>query len=72
MTFARAEIVGHIWQFHAHVGDLLNAGDTIAIMESMKMEIPIVTPVAGRLKQILVDIDQIVQEGDHIAEIEAV
>lgn len=70
MISARAEIVGNIWKITSRVGDEVAKGDTVAVLESMKMEIPVVAPVGGYVSQILVEINQIVQEGDAVVEID--
>lgn len=70
MISARAEIVGNIWKITSRVGDQVAKGDTVAVLESMKMEIPVVAPAGGHVSQILVEINQIVQEGDAIVEID--
>jgi biotin carboxyl carrier protein len=53
-------------QAGADVGD----GDDIAFVEAMKMEIPVASPAAGKLKSLLVAIDEVVAEGQAIAVIE--
>jgi biotin carboxyl carrier protein len=70
MTEVRAEITANVWQVHAEVGQTVAEGDTIAILESMKMEIPVEAPVAGTVTAVHVKPDDQVQEGDLIAEIE--
>ena len=70
MFLARAEIVSNVWKIVAREGDQVAAGDTLAILESMKMEIPLVAPVGGHVSKILVELGQIVQEGDPIMEID--
>ena len=67
---ACAEIVGNVWKIVAREGDPVAAGDAVAILETMKMEIPVVTPVAGHVTRLLVGEGQIVQEGDAVAEID--
>jgi biotin carboxyl carrier protein len=67
---ARADIVGNIWKITSRVGDQVAKGDTVAVLESMKMEIPVVAPAGGHVSQILVEINQIVQEGDAVVEID--
>ena len=59
-----------MWQVHAEPGQTIAEGDTIAILESMKMEIPVESPVAGTVKEVRVKPDDQVQEGDLIAVIE--
>ena len=70
MISARAEIVGSIWKITARVGDQVGKGDTVAVLESMKMEIPVVAPAGGHVSQILVEVNQIVQEGEAVVEID--
>lgn len=70
MYLARAEIVSNVWKLVAREGDQVGAGDTLAILESMKMEIPLVAQVGGHVSKILVELGQIVQEGDPIMEID--
>jgi acetyl-CoA carboxylase biotin carboxyl carrier protein len=49
------------------VGDSLAAGDPVIVLESMKMEIPVEAPRAGKVKEIKVALGQTVQEGDTVA-----
>ncbi|MGA8850718.1 MAG: biotin/lipoyl-binding carrier protein [Aeromicrobium sp.] len=70
MISARAEIVGNIWKITSRVGDQVAKGDTVAVLESMKMEIPVVAPAGGHVSRVLVEVNQIVQEGDPIVEID--
>ena len=65
-----AEITANVWQVHVEVGQTVAEGDTIAILESMKMEIPVEAPVAGTITDVRVKPDDQVQEGDVIAVIE--
>lgn len=70
MVEVKAEVTGSVWQIVAEVGSALTAGAEIAILESMKMEIPVTTPVAGTLKEIRVEVGQPVKAGDTIAVVE--
>jgi acetyl-CoA carboxylase biotin carboxyl carrier protein len=70
MTEVRAEITANVWQVPATVGQTVAEGDTVAILESMKMEIPVEAPVAGTITQLLVAANDQVQEGDLIAVID--
>jgi biotin carboxyl carrier protein len=67
VTEVRAEIAASVWQVHSEVGQQVAEGDTIAILESMKMEIPVEAPVEGVILEIRVAPDDQVQEGDVIA-----
>jgi biotin carboxyl carrier protein len=70
MGEVRAEITANVWQVHVEVGQDVAEGDTIAILESMKMEIPVESPAAGTIAEVLVSPDDQVQEGDVIAVIQ--
>lgn len=66
----RAEIVANVLNVVVSEGDALAEGDTVVILESMKMEIPVVTERAGVLKSIEVREGDVVQEHDLIAVVE--
>ena len=66
----RAEMVANVWKVVAAAGDTVDDGDTLVILESMKMEIPVIAESDGVLKQIAVNEGDVVQEGDLIAVIE--
>ncbi|MFV2085220.1 biotin/lipoyl-binding carrier protein [Micromonospora sp. LOL_021] len=66
----RAEMVANVWKVVAAVGDTVSDGDTLVILESMKMEIPVVAESDGVVQKLAVDEGDVVQEGDLIAVIE--
>jgi acetyl-CoA carboxylase biotin carboxyl carrier protein len=66
----RAEMVGNVMKVVAAPGDALAAGDTLVLLESMKMEIPVVTEDGGVVRRITVTEGQVVQQGDLIAELD--
>ena len=66
-----AELVANVWKVIAKTGDRVSADDTLVILESMKMEIPVPAEVAGTIVELSVTEGQVVTEGDQIAEIEA-
>jgi acetyl-CoA carboxylase biotin carboxyl carrier protein len=66
----RATIGGSIWQIVTAAGDDVAKDDPILIMESMKMEIPVTAPRAGRVKAFLVEAGQVVAEDEVVALIE--
>ena len=70
MTEIRADITANVWKVTAEVGQVVAAGDTVAILESMKMEIPVESPAAGTITGIRVAPDDHVHEGDLIATID--
>jgi acetyl-CoA carboxylase biotin carboxyl carrier protein len=63
----RSEVTGTVWKIVAQAGDALEADDTIMILESMKMEIPVVAPEAGRVVELLVAEGAPVREGQEVA-----
>ncbi|PZM89452.1 MAG: hypothetical protein DIU79_15385 [Actinobacteria bacterium] len=63
----RAEMVANVWKVVASVGDTISEGDTLVILESMKMEIPVVSESDGVVREIAVKEGDVVQEGDLIA-----
>ena len=63
----QSEITGKVWAIEAKVGDQLGEEDTIIVPESMKMEIPVVAPMGGTLKEILVAEGDAVAEGQDVA-----
>jgi len=67
----QSEITGKVWAIEAKVGDKLDEEDTIVVLESMKMEIPVVAPAAGTLKEILVAEGDAVAEGQDVAIMES-
>lgn len=66
----RAEMVANVWKVVATPGDVVSEGDTLVILESMKMEIPVIAESGGVLRQLAVNEGDVVQEGDLIATIE--
>jgi acetyl-CoA carboxylase biotin carboxyl carrier protein len=64
------EIHAAVWKIEAAPGASLQEGDTILLLESMKMEIPVVAPRAGRLSAILVAEGEQVAEGQVVATLE--
>ena len=69
MAEVRAEMVANVWQVVATEGDQVEDGDTLVILESMKMEIPVLVEGAGTLAKLHVAEGDVVQEGDLIATI---
>lgn len=66
----RAEMVANVWKVVAAEGDAVGEGDTLVILESMKMEIPVVSESDGVVRQMAVNEGDVVQEGDLIAIVE--
>ena len=66
----KTEIPGHVWKIVVKPGDTVAEDDPILILESMKMEIPVVAPEAGTVTEITVQEDQLVGEDDTVAKLE--
>ena len=66
----RAEMVANVWKVVAAAGDQVADGDTLVILESMKMEIPVISETDGMVVEIAVNEGDVVQEGDLIARVE--
>jgi acetyl-CoA carboxylase biotin carboxyl carrier protein len=66
----RSEITGTVWKIVVQPGTALQADDTIMILESMKMEIPVVAPEDGRVLELLVAEGAAVREGQDLARFE--
>jgi biotin carboxyl carrier protein len=64
------EVAGRVCALPVEVGADIGDGDDIAFVEAMKMEIPVAAPAAGRIKSILVSLDDVVAEGQLIAIVE--
>jgi biotin carboxyl carrier protein len=63
----RAEMVANVWKVVVAEGDAVSDGDTLVILESMKMEIPVVSEYTGTVTSLHVNEGDVVQEGDVIA-----
>jgi biotin carboxyl carrier protein len=66
-TMIRSEIAGTVWRIEAQEGEAIAADDPILILESMKMEIPVLAPESGKLLRILVNPGDDVREGQDLA-----
>jgi acetyl-CoA carboxylase biotin carboxyl carrier protein len=65
----RAEMVANVWKVLVSEGDHVDEGDTLVILESMKMEIPLLSEESGTVTKLYVAEGDVVQEDDLIAEI---
>ena len=70
MANVEAHITGTVWKIEVAVGDQVEEGDTVAILESMKMEMPVEAEDEGTVKEILVQEGQPVSEGDPLVVLE--
>jgi acetyl-CoA carboxylase biotin carboxyl carrier protein len=65
-----AHITGTIWKVEVRAGEQVEEGQTLVILESMKMEMPVESPSAGKVASILVQPGQAVDEGDVLLTLE--
>jgi acetyl-CoA carboxylase biotin carboxyl carrier protein len=66
----KAEVTGKVWKLEAPTGANLAVGDVVMILESMKMEIPVEAPKAGKLAIVAVAEGDSVKEGQVLARLE--
>ena len=64
MPDVEAHITGTVWKIECEVGDTVEEGDTVVILESMKMEMPVEAEDAGTVAEIICEEGQAVSEGD--------
>jgi acetyl-CoA carboxylase biotin carboxyl carrier protein len=70
MAEIEAHITGTVWKIEVTVGDRVQEGDTVAILESMKMEMPVEAEDDGTVARILVAEGESVSEGDTLVVLE--
>ena len=70
MPEVEAHITGTVWKIEVKVGDSVDEGDTVVILESMKMEMPVEAEDAGNVREILCEEGQAVNEGDPLLVLE--
>lgn len=64
------EVAGRVCALPVGAGNSIGNGDEIAFVEAMKMEIPVTSTAAGKIKSILVKIDDVIAEGQAVAIVE--
>jgi acetyl-CoA carboxylase biotin carboxyl carrier protein len=68
-TPVKAHIAGTVWKIEVAVGDPVTTGQTVVILESMKMEMPVESPSDGRVTRIVAAAGQAVEEGATLLEL---
>ncbi|MDV2474917.1 biotin/lipoyl-binding carrier protein [Rhodococcus zopfii] len=63
----RAEMVSTVFEVVVNKGDVVDVGDTLVVLESMKMEIPVIAETAGTVTALDVAVGDVIQAGDLIA-----
>ena len=66
----RAEMVANVWKVVVAAGDVVADGDPLVILESMKMEIPVLAEGGGTVSEVAVSEGDVVQEGDVLVVVE--
>ena len=66
----QSEVTGTVWKLEVAVGDRVEAGQTLVVLESMKMEIPLAAPRAGTVAGLLVQEGEAVAEGQDLVVLE--
>ncbi len=69
MVDVKSEVAGRVWQIVAGEGETVAADDPIVILESMKMEIPVLSPVAGTVTRLAVGEEDMLDEEQLVAEV---
>jgi biotin carboxyl carrier protein len=67
----KSEIAGNVWKIQVKPGDRIEVEGEIVILESMKMEIPVLSPKAGTVREIKVSEGEAIGEGQLVAVIDA-
>jgi acetyl-CoA carboxylase biotin carboxyl carrier protein len=70
LSDVEAHITGTVWKIEVEVGDTVQEGDTVVILESMKMEMPVEAEDPGVVKEILCQEGQSVTEGETLVVLE--
>jgi acetyl-CoA carboxylase biotin carboxyl carrier protein len=70
MADVAAHITGTVWKILVKEGDTVELDQTLVILESMKMEMPVEAPRAGRVSRVHVSEGQAVDEGDPLVSLE--
>jgi acetyl-CoA carboxylase biotin carboxyl carrier protein len=70
MSNVEAHITGTVWKIECEIGQSIEEGDTLVILESMKMEMPVEAEDAGTVKEIKCEEGQSVSEGDTLVVLE--
>lgn len=70
MKAVKSSVTGKLITFSASIGAQVSKGEEVAIVECMKMEIPVESDIAGRIVEILVKEGDDIEEGQHLALLE--
>ena len=70
MTLVKAEMAGTVLEVKVKTGDKVSSGQELVVLESMKMEVPVASPVAGTVKAVRKQAGDFVNNGEGLVEIE--
>ncbi|QHM89035.1 acetyl-CoA carboxylase biotin carboxyl carrier protein subunit [Bacillus velezensis] len=70
MSVIKIQMAGNLWKIHVKPGDVIEEGQEVAILESMKMEIPIIADAAGTVKEVKKSEGDFTDEGEVLIEIQ--
>jgi len=65
-----AQITGTVWEIRVSVGEAVQEEQVLVVLESMKMEMPVESPAAGKVASVLVEKGQAVEEGEVLLTLE--
>lgn len=70
MAAIKSEMAGTVLEVKVSVGDLVQLGQEVAVVESMKMEVPITASIAGKVKRVVKSAGEFLNDGDTLIELE--
>ncbi|MEC1339100.1 acetyl-CoA carboxylase biotin carboxyl carrier protein subunit [Bacillus velezensis] len=70
MSVIKIQMAGNLWKIHVKPGDAIEEGQEVAILESMKMEIPIIADAAGTVKEVKKSEGDFTDEGEVLIELQ--
>ncbi|AMQ74309.1 MULTISPECIES: acetyl-CoA carboxylase biotin carboxyl carrier protein subunit [Bacillus] len=70
MSIIKIQMAGNLWKIHVKPGDVIEEGQEVAILESMKMEIPIIADAAGTVKEVKKSEGDFTDEGEVLIELQ--
>jgi acetyl-CoA carboxylase biotin carboxyl carrier protein len=70
MSKIKSIMAGNVWKVLVEVGDQVDNGQEVVILESMKMEIPVTSNTSGIVKEIIINESDFVNEGDDLLVVE--
>lgn len=70
MSVIKIQMAGNLWKIHVKPGDVIEEGQEVAILESMKMEIPIIADAAGTVREVKKSEGDFTDEGEVLIELQ--